>query len=103
VVEPIESEPKRRSRIPLIAVTVGVTIAAVLVAYGFSQSDDDREPISSTPPTIGIIQAPADVATTQGTRAPEPTTATDDVPLVVPSGTADIGLPAPVTADIPSP
>ncbi len=102
--EPTEPDPKNRSRFALILVTVGVVIAAVLVAYGFSQSDDDREPTSTTtPPTIGVIQAPADVSTTQGVRPPEETLATDDLPLVAPSGTADIGLPPPVTADIPSP
>jgi hypothetical protein len=87
-----EPEPKRRPLIPLIAVTVGVVIAAVLVAYGFSQSDDDRDPGSTTTPTIGVIQAPAEVATTQGARPPEPTSATDDVPLV-PTGTVDIPSP----------
>ena len=103
MVESTEAEPKKRSRIALIAVTVGVVIAAVLVAYGFSQSDDDREPTSSTPPTIGVIQAPADVATTQGTTRPtEAPFPTNDVPLP-PNGTADIGLPPPVTADIPAP
>ena len=103
MVEPTEPEPKRRSRLPLIAVTFGVVVAAILVAYGFSQSDDDREPGSSTPPTIAVIESPAEVATTQGSRPPEPPTETDDVPLVVPSGTADIGLPPPVTADVSSP
>ena len=103
MVETTEPEPKRRPLIPLIAVTIGVVIAAVLVAYGFSQSDDDREPGSTTTPTIGVIQAPAEVSTTQGVRPPEQTFATNDVPLVVPSGTADIGFPPPVTPDIPSP
>ena len=99
----IEPEPKKRSRMTLMIVTIAVAIAALLVGYGFSRSDDDREPTDSTPSTIGVIQAPAEVATTQGARPPEPTSATDDLPLVAPSGTADIGLPPPVTADIPSP
>ena len=104
MVETTEPEPKQRSRLALILVTVGVVIAAVLVAYGFSQSDDDRDPATTTPPTIGVIQAPADVATTQGpARPPDETFATDDVPLVIPSGTADIGFPPPVTPDISSP
>jgi hypothetical protein len=103
VVETTEPAPKQRSRIGLIAVTVGVVIAALLIAYGLSQSDDDNEPTSSTPPTIGVIQAPAEVATTQGVaRPPESAPATNDLPLVVP-GTADIGLPPPITPDIPSP
>ena len=93
MVDPIEPEPKRGSRMALMLVTIGVAIAALLVGYGFSQSDDDREPADTTPSTIGVIQEPAEVATTQGARPPEPTTATDDVPLVVPSGTVDIPSP----------
>ena len=95
-------ESKRRSRSVRIASTVGILAAGALVAYGFSR-DDDRAPVTTTPPTIGVIQAPAQVQTTQAPVA-GPTVApatTDDVP-VVPVGTADIGFP-PVSSDIPSP
>ena len=77
--------------------TAGVVVAGALVAYGFSRSDDDRD--SNTPPTIGVIQAPAQVATTQGPAVPPgsaPVTA--DLPLV-PAGTADVAFP-PVSSDI---
>jgi heme/copper-type cytochrome/quinol oxidase subunit 2 len=95
------TEPQARSRRTLIAVTIGVVIAAVLVAYGFSRSDDDREPSSTTSTTlvIGVIQAPAQVATTQGVAAPGGTApATNDVPTI-PTGTADVAFP-PVSTDI---
>ncbi len=98
MVEPVES--KRRSRTSLIATTVGVVAAAALVAYGFSRSNDDRDPDTSTPPTIGVIQAPAEVLTTQGLveipSGSAPVTA--DVP-VFPLGTADVEFP-PVSSDI---
>ena len=88
-----ESEGRSRSRKTLIGVTVGVVAAAALVAYGFSRSDDDRVPASDTPPTIGVIQAPAQVFTTQPQSAvPGSTPVTADVP-VVPAGTVDIGVP----------
>ena len=92
-------EAKRRSRKTLIAVTAGVVVAGALVGYGFSRSDDDRDPNSNTPPTIGVIQAPAQVATTLGPAvSPGSTPATADLPLV-PSGTADVAFP-PVSSDI---
>ena len=85
----------------MIGVTVGVVAAASLVAYGFSQSDDDREPTTDTPPTIGVIQAPAQVNTTQAlVGAPSPGT-TDDV-SVIPIGTLDVAFP-PDSIDIPAP
>jgi hypothetical protein len=100
VVEPIE--PERRSRRTLIAVTVGVVVAAVLVAYGFARSDDDRAPASTTTAVIGVIQAPAEVATTQARAVPSGSTpATNDVPTV-PTGTADVIFP-PASSDIPAP
>ncbi|MEP7114232.1 MAG: hypothetical protein ABI862_13285 [Ilumatobacteraceae bacterium] len=101
MVEP--KEPNRRSRTTLIAVTVGVVIAAALVAYGFSTSDDDdRVPTSTTPPTIGAILSPGEVATTQnGSRPAGSAPDTADVPTV-PTGTADVVFP-PVSVDIPAP
>jgi hypothetical protein len=102
VVETVE--PERRSRRTLVAVTVGVVVAAALVAYGFSRSDDDddRAPSSTTTPIIGVIQAPADVATTQlDVRPVQSAPATDDVPTI-PTGTADFVFPA-VSSDIPAP
>jgi hypothetical protein len=96
VVEPVES--KRRSRTTLIGVTVGVVVAALLVAYGFSRADDDREPATDVPPTIGAIQAPAEVSATSTTLSGLVVSSpgTVDVP-VVPEGTADVALP-PITA-----
>jgi hypothetical protein len=89
VVEPIES--KRRPRTTLVAVTAGVVVAAGLAAYGFSRSDDDGDP--ATPPTIGVIQAPAEVFTTQPLVViPALAPTTDDLPIV-PFGTVDIGAP----------
>ena len=38
------SKRNARSRTTMIAVTAGVVVAAGLVAYGFSRSDDDRDP-----------------------------------------------------------
>jgi hypothetical protein len=91
VVETTES--RRRSRTTLIAVTVGVVAAAALVAYGFSRSDDDRVPSTDTAPIVGVIQAPAQVATTQGVAVPSETPpATADVPTI-PTGTADVAFP----------
>ena len=97
-------EPERRSRRTLIAVTVGVVVAGALVVYGFAESDDDddRAPTSTTSPVIGVIQAPADVATTQvDVRPLDSAPATFDVPTV-PTGTADFVFP-PVSSDIPAP
>ena len=102
VVESIES--RRRSRRTLIGVTAGVLVAAGLLAFGFSRSDDDREPTGGTPPTIGVIQAPAQVATTQGVAVP-PGSAPDtvDVPTI-PTGTAaDVAFPPVGSNDIPTP
>jgi hypothetical protein len=98
VVETVES--KRRSRRILLAVTVGVIAAGALVAYGFSRSDDDRAPTSDIPPTIGVIQAPAAVQTTQNVGASRTgsTPVTADVP-VVPTGTADVAFP-PVSSKV---
>ena len=98
--EPIEEpiEAKQRSRRTLIGVTAGVVVAAALVAYGFSRSDDPRKPNSDTPPTIGVIQAPAQVFTTHDVVAPGAVPATNDVPLV-PTGTADVAFP-PVSSDV---
>jgi hypothetical protein len=93
VVETIEPEERSRSRKTLVAVTVGVVAAGALVAYGFSRSDDARLPASDTPPTIGVIQSPAEVFTTQPLSAvPGSPPVTADVP-VVPSGTADVAFP----------
>jgi hypothetical protein len=105
VVEPLEPvetvetvESKRRSRTTLIAVTAGVVVAASLVAYGFARSDDDR-PDSDIPPTIGVIQAPAEVLTTQPLVViPGSAPTTDDLPFV-PDETVDIGAP-PITSSI---
>jgi hypothetical protein len=93
-------EPKRKSRTTLIAVSVGVVAAGSLIAYGFSRSDDDPGPATDIPPTIGVIQAPAAVQTTQnlGANRTGSTPATADVP-VVPVGTADIASP-PVSSNI---
>ena len=97
VVEPIEA--KRRSRRTLVGVTAGVVVAGALVAYGFSRSDDKREPNSNTPPTIGVIQSPAQVFTTHADVAvPGSAPATNDVPTV-PTGTADVAFP-PVSSKI---
>lgn len=98
VVETIES--KRRSRLVRIGSTVGVVVAATLVVWGFSRANDDRSPDSDTPPTIGVIQNPAVVLTTQGTAAiPSGSApATADVPSV-PTGTADVAFP-PVSTKI---
>lgn len=99
VAEAIES--KRRSRLVRIGSTVGIVVAAALVAWGFARANDDRSN-SNTPPTIGVIQSPADVHTTQGPPGPTASApATVDVPKV-PNGTADIALP-PVSSDIPTP
>jgi hypothetical protein len=100
VVERETIESKRRSRTTLIAVTVGVLAAGSLVAYGFSRSDDDRVPATGVPPTIGVIQAPAAVQTTQNAGTPRTgsTPITADVP-VVPSGTADIPSP-PISSNV---
>ena len=91
--EAVESvESNGRSRKKLIGVTIGVVAAAALIAYGLSRSDDDRPP-SDTPPTIGVIQAPAQVFTTQAPSAvPASTPVTADVP-VLPAGTADVEFP----------
>ena len=95
-------QSKRRSRLVRIGSTVGVVIAAALVAWGFSRSNDDRPPKSDTPPTIGVIGGPADVLNTQAVGAPSGTTpVTADAP-VVPNGTADIALP-PISSDIATP
>lgn len=93
MVETIETtESNGRSRKTLIGVTIGVVAAGALVAYGFSRSDDERLP-SDTPPTIGVIQAPAEVFTTQPASAvPASAPVTADVP-VVPAGTADVAFP----------
>ncbi len=100
MVETIES--KRRSRVVRIGSTVGIVVAAALVAWGFARANDDRSPHSDTPPTIGVIQNPAVVLTTQGSaRVAGTAPVTADVPLV-PVGTADIALP-PVSSDIPTP
>ena len=98
-IEPVESiESQRRSRITLIAVTAGVVVAAGLVAYGFSRSDDDRDP-ADTPPTIGVIQSPAEVFTTDAVIViPGSAPTTDDLP-VVPEETVDIGAP-PISSNI---
>jgi hypothetical protein len=81
----------------MIAVTAGVVVAAGLVAYGFSQSDDDRD--SDTPPTIGVIQAPAEVFTTDAVVViPGSAPTTDDLPFV-PEETVDIGAP-PISSNI---
>jgi hypothetical protein len=101
VVETIQS--KRRSRLVRIGSTVGVLIAAGLVAWGFSRSNDDRLPKSDTPPTIGVIGGPADVMTTQGAvGSPSVTTPSTADVAVVPNGTLDIALP-PVSSDIATP
>ncbi len=84
-----------------IALTIGLVAVGALVAYGFSRSDDDdRLPVSTTPPTIGVIQSPAEVLTTQDVVAVPSGSApvTADVP-VVPSGTADVAFP-PVSSNI---
>lgn len=100
VAETIES--KRRSRVVRIGSTVGIVIAAALVAWGFARANDSRSPDSKTPPTIGVIQNPADVHTTQGPPGPTASApATVDVPKV-PNGTVDIALP-PLSSDIPTP
>ena len=105
VVEPVENpieepvEAKQRSRRTLVGVTAGVVVAGALVAYGFSRSDDKRDPDSNTPPTIGVIQAPAQVFTTQNdVVVPGSAPATNDVPTV-PTGTADVAFP-PISSDI---
>jgi hypothetical protein len=100
VVESIES--RGRSRRTLIGVTVGVVAAAGLLAFGFSRSDDEREPIGNTPPTIGVIQAPAQVATTLTVVPPGSAPDTVDVPTI-PTGTADVAFPPVGSNDIPTP
>jgi len=98
VVEPVE--PKRRTRTTLIIVGIGVVVAAALVAFGFAQSDDDSPPGTTVPPTIGAIQAPAEVSATSttlsGVGVPVSSPDTVDVP-VIPSDTVDVALP-PITA-----
>jgi hypothetical protein len=97
-------QSRRRSRLIRIGSTVGVLIAAGLVAWGFSRGDDDRAPDSSTPvsPTIGVIQQPASVnstiATTIATQVPVSAPSTEDVPTI-PPGTVDVPLP-PSSSDI---
>ncbi|HEY0521558.1 MAG TPA: hypothetical protein VGC84_18860 [Ilumatobacteraceae bacterium] len=81
--------------------TIAVIVAAALVAYGFSRSDDPR-PGTDTIPIVGVIQSPANVATTLGPPGPSQTTpGTADVPTI-PTGTADVAFP-PVSVDIPGP
>jgi len=98
VVEPAES--KRRTRTTLIIVGAGVVVAASLIAYGFAQRDDDKPADSTVPPTIGVIQAPAEVSATSTTLSavavPGSTPGTVDLP-VIPSDTVDVALP-PITA-----
>ena len=80
-------------------------VAGALLAYGFSRSDDDRQPIGTTPPpTIGVIQAPAQVATTVSRAAVTPGSSPDtaDVPTI-PPGTADVAFPPVGSNDIPTP
>jgi hypothetical protein len=96
VVEPVEA--KQRSRRTLIGVAAGVVVAGGLVAFGFSRSDDDSKPDPSTPPTIGVIQAPAQVFTTHDLAVPGSAPATNDVPTV-PTGTADVAFP-PVSSKV---
>ena len=96
VVEPVEA--KQRSRRTIIGVTAGVVVAGALVAYGFSRSDDESKPDPSTPPTIGVIQAPAQVFTTHDLAVPGSGPATNDVPTV-PTGTADVAFP-PVSSKV---
>jgi hypothetical protein len=102
---------KRRRTVALVAITVGVLGAGGFVVYGLSGSDGDS-PITPTgpsiTPTIGIIQAPAQVDSTRPVVQGS-TPATADIPppvgtndIVVPPGTADIALP-PVSADILTP
>ncbi|MEP7203739.1 MAG: hypothetical protein ABI894_14080 [Ilumatobacteraceae bacterium] len=77
--------------------TVAVIVAAALVAYGFSRGDDDRD--TDIPPTIGVIQAPAEVLTTRPLVVnPGSAPTTDDLPLV-PDETVDIGAP-PISSNV---
>jgi hypothetical protein len=100
----VTGDSKQRTRRMLAALTIGLLVVGVLVAYGFSRSTDDR-PSSSTStvptPTIGIIQAPALVDSTRPVvQGSSPATA--DVPVAPPPGTNDIIVP-PGTADIAVP
>jgi hypothetical protein len=99
-------EARRRSRLVRTGSTVAVLVAAALVVWGFSRSNDDRSPGSTPPPTIGVIQNPAVVQTTTGsTRVPGSAPATEDVPSI-PVGTADVAFPpitSPLTSDIATP
>ena len=84
-----------------IGSTVGVVLAAGLVAWGFSRGNDDRSPTSDTTPGL-VINGPAEVLTTQAVGAPAGSTpGTADVP-VFPVGTADVAFP-PVSSDIAAP
>ena len=102
MVETIES--KGRSRAVRIGSTIGVVVAGALVAFGFARANDDRVPATKTPPTIGVIQSPADVHTSQavvGAPTGSPAT-TEDVPVAPPNGTVDVAFP-PVSSDITKP
>ena len=74
-----------------MALSVGVVVVVGLVAYGLTRSDDDGP---ETPPTIGVIQAPAELAPTQPRPAVVSGSAPDtvDLPAAAP-GTTDIALP----------
>jgi hypothetical protein len=81
-------------------VTVIGQVGVAALPFGFSLSDDDGESDSDIPPTIGVIQAPAEVSATSTTLSAVviPTSSPDtvDVP-VFPEDTADVALP-PITA-----
>lgn len=104
-------QSRRRSRLIRIGSTAAVLLAAGLVVWGFSRGDDDRDPDSSTPPTvsptIGVIEQPAVVnstiaVTTISTIASQVSApSTEDVPTI-PPGTVDVPLP-PASSDIATP
>ena len=79
----------------MLALSAGVVVAVGLVGYGLTRSDDTG---TETPPTIGVIQAPADVGATQPSAVGSATSpGTVDLPVTGP-GTTDIALPGPLPA-----
>ena len=90
-----------RSRRMVLALSAGAVVVVGLVGYGLTRSDDTG---TKTPPTIGVIQAPAEVGATQPSAPPGSATSpgTVDLPVTAP-GTTDIALPSPLPATTSAP